>query len=293
MAATPTFSPTTTNVLLKTSVDGHDVAVASSSLFLSASNSHGSISPSITKAAAATTSNPTFSPGHSTTTTVLLNTSVDDTDSQNKFHGIWSVVLNDQAYDGSYHITNDFSAFVSFTFDGSAVYLLVSRWTCGVALYVGLDAQPNIRLDLQDQSTPITANCVPVAPPQVLTIANGLSNTTHTLTVRTAPDAAFAVFDGLVYTSVQAQGDEPTLTSADIPMSSSSTAPTTTSPDPTPNHTKPNTKIIPGTIVPSVVAALVGVFGYRKKWHHHIKRLGPRRHRHRHSGSSSGNLLGG
>jgi hypothetical protein len=136
-----------------------------------------------------------------------------------------------------------------------------------------------------------------VAPPQVLTIATGLSSTTHTLTIRTAPEAAFAIFDGLVcvlpafffyrstfllerissYTSAQAQGDEPTFTSVDIPMSTSSTTPTTASPGPTPsspNHTKPNIKLI-ASIVSTVVTTLVGVFGYRKKWHNQIRaRLG-------------------
>jgi hypothetical protein len=149
-----------------------------------------------------------------------------------------------------------------------------------------------MRLDLQDQSAPITANCVPVAPPQVLTIATGLSSTIHTLTIRTTPDAALAVFDGLVcvpflpffivlhfslkiissYTSVQAQGDEPTLTSADIPMSSSSTAPTTTaSPAPTPSSSD-HTKLIAG-IVPSILA-LVGAFLAYLKRHQIRARLG-------------------
>ncbi|KAJ7311561.1 hypothetical protein DFH08DRAFT_1045583 [Mycena albidolilacea] len=167
-----------------------------SGLFVLPPNSHGSISPNITEAG---TSSESLDPdtasaaGHLTTTTgdditvAFANNTIDNTDSQNKFYGVWSVVPSDQAYGGLYRITNDPSVFVSSTFNGSAVYLLISQWTCGIALDVGLDAQPNIRLDLQDQSTPITANCVPVAPPQAFTIATDLSSTTHMLTIRTTP----------------------------------------------------------------------------------------------------------
>jgi hypothetical protein len=53
-------------------------------------------------------------------TVAFGNNTIDDTDSQNKFYGVWSVVPSDQAYGGSYRITNDPSAFVSSTFNGES-----------------------------------------------------------------------------------------------------------------------------------------------------------------------------
>ncbi|KAG8842306.1 hypothetical protein FRB91_004272, partial [Serendipita sp. 411] len=131
---------------------------------------------------------------------------VDDDDSSITYSGTWEPSSSHPSplnYGGSHTLGVSSDARAVFTFTGVAVYYLASLWPYEVNSYVSLDGGPNVLIDMTAPPGTTAPSGVNVGDEvvnfDVRWRAEGLENTTHTLTITRGP-STYAISDGFRYT---------------------------------------------------------------------------------------------
>ncbi|KAF5380729.1 hypothetical protein D9757_007123 [Collybiopsis confluens] len=129
------------------------------------------------------------------------NITVDDNDSSIKYSTDWSVSSgsNPLDYGGFHHLAESKSAIATFTFTGTAVYIMCPLWPYAVGAQASVDRSSPVSVDMQDHSHTTDGGSETVAS-AVLWGMNNLANTSHTLTISLGTTQQYAALDAIVYT---------------------------------------------------------------------------------------------
>ncbi|TFK24497.1 hypothetical protein FA15DRAFT_704482 [Coprinopsis marcescibilis] len=99
-------------------------------------------------------------------------------------------------------VTNDLSAYATFTFTGVAFFYYSAQWPYRVATGLSINGGPLSTIDQQDHGAAPTESVYPTIRANILAWAVGLPNQEHTIRVSVPPGYDVAVVDYFVYTQL-------------------------------------------------------------------------------------------
>ncbi|KIK70017.1 hypothetical protein GYMLUDRAFT_67275 [Collybiopsis luxurians FD-317 M1] len=129
------------------------------------------------------------------------NVTVDDSDISIQYSADWSASSpsNSLDYGGFHHLSDNKLASASFTFTGSAVYIMCPLWPYAVGAQASVDGSSPVSIDMQDHTHTTTGGSETVAS-AVLWGMTGLSNSSHTLQISFWDTQQYIALDAIVYT---------------------------------------------------------------------------------------------
>jgi len=154
------------------------------------------------------------------------NITVDDNDASIQYSDGWSVSSGYNAldYGGFHHLSNLNTSTASFSFIGTAVYIMAPLWPYAVGASAGVDGAPPVSISMQDP-THTTDGGPEDVQSAVLWGVTGLSNSSHTLQLSFWDIEEYMALDAIVYTVPGPTSSTSLSTATSASPSSPSTAP--------------------------------------------------------------------
>ncbi|KAF9072419.1 hypothetical protein BDP27DRAFT_1418044 [Rhodocollybia butyracea] len=190
------------------------------------------------------------------------NVTVDDSDGSITYSAGWSVsaAFNSLDYGGFHHLSDSTTATATFTFVGTAVYVMCPLWPYAVGAQAAVDGSEPVGIDMQDHSHTSDGGSEDIAS-TVLWRTDGLSNSSHTLQISFWSIEMYVALDAIIYT-VQDSVETSFSTSQSVgpftPSSSSFTSAATgnsNSDSVSKSSSKSKTGIIAGAVVGAFILA--------------------------------------